>query len=126
VLRPGRPRRLGVAEDLAWEDDRALRRRLEVHIPAGLVKDRGKHLRQFPRAALVGFKIQRGPDAGLVRRGPTGPVPTDFPDGEIQVGQGGADARALRDEGALQHDDLLPSAVDADLFDVLFHSLILV
>src|SRR3981081_4601496 len=94
-----------VAEDPAREHDEALRRRLEVHIPAGLViEDIGECLREFSRFGFVGFEVRGGPDVWLVGRGAPGPVPADLADGQLQVLQACSGAEALRYEGALDHE----------------------
>jgi hypothetical protein len=62
-----------VAEDPAREHDKALRGRLEVHLPAGLIESTGEYLREFSRCCLVGFEVQGGPGSRLVGRAALGP-----------------------------------------------------
>jgi hypothetical protein len=55
-----------IAEDPARPHDEALRRRLEVHIPGGLViEDPGKCLRELAASRFVGFEVKDGPDVWL-------------------------------------------------------------
>ena len=89
-----------VAEDPAREYDEAGRGGLEVHIPAGLVKNGGEGPGELVCLGFVCFEVQQGPDVGLVAGGVPGPEPADLADGQRQVLQVRADAEALRDESA--------------------------
>jgi hypothetical protein len=56
-----------VAEDPAWEHDEALRGRLEVHIPAGLIESIGECLREFPASASSASMVVQMPSwSGVV------------------------------------------------------------
>lgn len=97
-----------VAEDPAREDDEALGGGLEVHIPPGLVEGVGECLCELVCFGFVGFEVQGGPDVWLVGRGALGSVLADLADRQGQVLQGRSDAEALCDEGAFDHEGLLP------------------
>ena len=64
-----------VAEDPAREHDKGLGGGVEVHIPAGLVKDTSEGLGEFAGCGFVGSELQDGPDVRLVRRVALDPVP---------------------------------------------------
>src|ERR1039457_3921528 len=98
-----------VAEGPAWEHHECLGGGPGVHIPAGLVKSASEGLGEVLRLGFAGFEVEGGPDARLAACGALGLESADLADSQLHVLQVRPGAEALRYEGALDHERLLPA-----------------